>query len=127
MTSPMEPQMMAAFVLTLLLIIIGDAVTMALDIPVPGAVFGLLVMAALFAARGGPTPAMSRMFDLIIPHAPMLFVPAGAGVIANADLIAARWLPIVSVITLSTFVVLLVAGLTAQALVRMFCSRQSAS
>jgi holin-like protein len=111
--------MLAAFLLTFLLIVFGEAVTTALEIPVPGPVVGLLVLAVVFAAREGPTPAMSRMFDAIIPYAPMLFVPAGAGVIAHADAIAANWLPIISVITLGTFAVLLVTGLIVQALVRM--------
>jgi holin-like protein len=111
--------MISAFVLTLLLIVIGDAFTTALEIPVPGPVVGLLIVSVVFTARAGPTPAMSRMFDAIIPYAPMLFVPAGAGVIAHADAIAAKWLPIVSVITLGTFAVLLVTGLMVQALVRM--------
>jgi holin-like protein len=119
--------MLAAFLLTLLLIVFGEAVTTALEIPVPGPVVGLLVLAVVFAAREGPTPAMSRMFDAIIPYAPMLFVPAGAGVIAHADAIAANWLAIVSVITLGTFAVLLVTGLIVQALVRMLSARRKVS
>lgn len=107
-----------AFFLSLAVIILGDALTNIGELPIPGAIVGLLLMAAFFIWRGGPDPAMARMFDAVIPHAPILFVPAGAGVVAYLDVIANGFLAIVAVITLGTAATMLVAGLTMQFLLR---------
>ena len=108
--------MLPALALVLVTIAIGDLLTAMLAAPVPGSILGLVGAAAYFASRGGPTPAMSGMFDALIPYAPMLFVPAGAGFVANVDLIATSWLPIVAVITLGTTGALLATGFVAQLL-----------
>jgi holin-like protein len=111
-------EMIIAIAMTLTAIILGDAVTALLQIPVPGAIMGLLCAASYFVWRGSPHPAMARMFDAVIPHAPILFVPAGAGVVANLDVIAGGFLAIVSVITLGTVATLIVTGVAMQALLR---------
>ena len=108
--------MLPALAFVLASIAISDLITAALVVPVPGSVLGLIGAAIYFASRGGPTPAMSGMFDALIPYAPMLFVPAGAGVVANLDLIAASWAPIAAVITLGTAGALLATGFAAQLL-----------
>ena len=108
--------MITAIALTLAAIILGDAITALLQLPVPGAIVGLLCAAGYFVWRGSPDPAMARMFDAVIPHAPILFVPAGAGVVANLDVIAAGFLAIVSVITLGTIATMLVTGLAMQSM-----------
>lgn len=105
-----------ALALVLFSIAIGDVVTATVAVPVPGSIVGLIGATAYFASRGEPTPAMSGMFDALIPYAPMLFVPAGAGVVANFDVIAASWLPIAAVITLGTAGALLATGFAAQLL-----------
>lgn len=110
--------MIMAFALTLAAVILGDAVTGLLQLPVPGAIVGLLCAACLFAWRGAPDPATARIFDAMIPHAPIFFVPAGAGVVANLDVIAAGFLAIVSVITLGTVATMLVTGVALQSLLR---------
>ena len=112
--------MLVAFVLILGAVLVGDVLTITLGVPIPGSVLGLLAAAALFASRGGPTPSMSRIFDALIPYAPMLFVPAGAGVVANWGLVANGWLPIIAAATIGTGSALLVTGLTAKLLLRRF-------
>lgn len=113
-----ENSMIIAIALTLVAIILGDAITTLLQLPVPGAIMGLLCAAGYFLWRGSPDPAMEKLFDALIPHAPILFVPAGAGVVANLDVIAGGFLAIVAVITLGTVATLLATGLAMQFLLR---------
>lgn len=112
--------MLLTFVMVLVSIAIGETLTSALQIPIPGSIPGLLVAVAYFAWRGGPTEHMSRMFDVLIPFVPMLFVPAGAGLVAHIDLIAADWIAIISAVTLAATGGLLVTGATAQFLLKRF-------
>lgn len=110
--------MIPALALTLAAIVVGDAATSLLHLPVPGAIVALLCAATIFVWRGAPHPAMERMFDAVIPHAPILFVPAGAGVVANHDVIATGYQAIVLVVTLGTVATMIVTGLAMQSLLR---------
>ena len=94
--------MITAIALTLMAIILGDAITMLLQLPVPGAIVGLLCARATSSGAVRPDPAMARTVRCPDPHAPILFVPAGAGVVANLDVIAGGLLAIFAVITLGT-------------------------
>lgn len=118
--------MLPALALVLSSIAIGDLVTANFGLPIPGSILGLIVATAYFASRGGPPPAMTSMFDGLIPHAPMLFVPAGASVVANLELIAVSWVPIAAVITLGTAGALLATGVAAQLLLQQITPPQVA-
>jgi holin-like protein len=97
-------------------LIAGDVFVAASGLPVPGAVLGMLGLALVCTALPEATNGVSRLFDAIIPFAPMLFVPAAVGVIANVDALASAWLPIVSAVTLSTAASLLLTGVAFQIL-----------
>ncbi len=102
--------MLKALVLVISLLIVGDVMVAVTGLPVPGPVLGLLLLASINVARPGSTASVSKLFDSIIPFAPMLFVPAAVGVVANLDVISSAVLPIVSAVTLSTVAALLVTG-----------------
>jgi holin-like protein len=108
--------MLIAIVLVSSLLVAGDVLVAVTGIPVPGAVLGMLGLVLVCAGLPNSTADVSRLFDAIIPFAPMLFVPAAVGVIANVEAIASAWLPIVLAITLSTAASLLVTGLAFQIL-----------
>jgi len=102
----------AAIVLTLL--ICGDALVEGLNLPVPGAALGLVVLVAAFWARGGPDKGSEELFDFAAPHFPLFFVPAAVGIIANLDVLTFAWLQIATAIVAGTAVTLLVTGHIAQ-------------
>jgi holin-like protein len=110
----------------LALTVVGDTVAAWLAIPVPGAAIGMLMLASLFAVRGGADPASSRLFDAAAPHIPLFFIPAAVGVIASADLLARAWLPIAVAIVLGTALTLVTTGALAQLLLRGIAKRPSA-
>lgn len=117
--------MLPSLVLVLISIALGDLVTAALHVPIPGSVLGLVAAAAFFAWRGEPTSSMGSMFDLLIPHAPLLFVPAGAGLVAHFDLLASSWLPIVAATVLGTAGALVATGIAAQLLMQRFLQAET--
>lgn len=112
--------MLFAGVIVITLLIAGDVIVASLGIPVPGAVLALLALASLCATSRDAGVRIPKLFDAVIPHAPMLFVPAAVGVIANVPVIASAWMPIVSAITLSTAATLIVAGHALQMFLRLF-------
>ena len=110
--------MVRVLALVLALLFCGEAIAALLGVPIPGAALGLAALTAHLAIKGGPDPVMERVFDGVAPNAPLLFVPAAAGIVANLDLLALFWVQFVAAVVLGTGATLIVAGLCAQALLR---------
>jgi holin-like protein len=98
----------------------GNQLSRWLHTPVPGVVLGMAGLAAFIAFLRWRRPMselrVSRFFAPasrpLLRHLGLLFVPAGAGVMTQWDLIRAEWLPVVAGLLGSTL-----AGLLATALV----------
>jgi holin-like protein len=63
-------------------LVIGDLMARLSGLPIPGPVLGLAIMFADFAVQGQADAQVSAIFDRISAHFAVLFIPAGAGVIA---------------------------------------------
>jgi putative effector of murein hydrolase LrgA (UPF0299 family) len=70
--------MIESLALILLLAVVGDGITDALGLPVPGPAIGLLLLTLIFAARKAPDQGSAALFEAISPHFPLFFVPAAA-------------------------------------------------
>lgn len=110
----MNPRRAAHYLLGLLILLaflwMGDALTRALRLPLPGSVAGMLMMAGALRLRWIPERAVQPAAELLIRNMALLFVPAGVGVIAYAGLLRREWLPIAAAAGVSTVGVLLVVG-----------------
>ncbi|MDQ0392362.1 CidA/LrgA family protein [Labrys monachus] len=95
----------------------GDWLRAILHLPIPGAVLGMLLLAAGLALRGGeadasrsPSP-LDRTADALLANMGLLFVPAGTGILAQADLLRGEWRPVAIAVIGSTLVGLAVTAL----------------
>ena len=86
--------------------LVGEAVRDAFSLPIPGPVIGMFLLAAVLVIRGRRVdrvpPALEATADTLISHMGLLFVPAGVGIIAEADLLRQQWLPVVAAVVGST-------------------------
>lgn len=92
--------------------LVGEVVSQAFALPIPGPVVG---MALFFAALNLPQvrfPALRRTAQQLLAHLSLLFVPAGVGVMLHAHRVAEEWLPIAAALVLSTVLAIAVAALT---------------
>lgn len=110
--------MIRALALVLGLLFLGETLAFLIGVRIPGAALGLAALVVLLAIAGGPDAEMERLFDGVAPNAPLLFVPAAAGIVANLDLLALFWMQVAAAVVLGTAATVLVAGLCAQALLR---------
>ncbi|HMN86219.1 MAG TPA: CidA/LrgA family protein [Bauldia sp.] len=103
--------MIEALTFLLLAQLAGEAAVRALAVPVPGPVVGLILLALILAWRG--TPANLRDTSLgLLRNLSLLFVPAGVGVIRQADVLAEYWLALSVALVVSTLATLAVTALT---------------
>ena len=112
--------MLYAFLVLILLQLVGEAMREALGLPVPGMILGLLMLLGLLVWRGrrlGEQHAVPGELDAVArglhAHLGLLFVPAGAGVLAQAEVLAVQGTAILAAVVLSAAVTLGVAALLA--------------
>jgi holin-like protein len=108
--------------------LLGEALRGVFRLPVPGAVLGMLLLAAALIVRDRLEPSekrphvassdLDRTADALISHMGLLFVPAGVGVIAQAGLLKAEWLPILGGVLGSTLLGLVTTALVMHFMVR---------
>ena len=92
--------MIAAFLVLIACELVGEVVREAFSLPIPGPVIGMFCLAAILALRkdGPDAPAIPDALgdsaETLIGHMGLLFIPAGVGIISEAELLRAEWLPI---------------------------------
>lgn len=79
--------------------------------PMPGPMVGLSFMLLDFAINRKADPEVSQIFDGVSKHLAILFVPAGAGVIAHGGILSSGLIAITIAIVAGTLVTMLVTAL----------------
>jgi len=95
--------------------LIGELAREAFHLTLPGPVIGMFLLAAILVIRGGKRqrplpPDLEKTGEALIASMGLLFVPAGVGVVAEADLLRQEWLPIVVALCVSTILSTAVTG-----------------
>lgn len=114
--------MIGAITLLLVFQLLGEVLSRALSLPIPGPVIGMALLFAALAVRGGPATELRDTAQGLLQHLSLLFVPAGTGVMLHYQRLSDEWLPVVVSLLLSTA---LTIGLSA--LVLRFLIRRSAA
>jgi len=103
----------------------GEWVVVALDMPVPGPVLGmLLLVAGLLLLRCGVPEALRGVAENLLKHLALLFVPAGVGLMAHFDLLAREWLVLVVTLILSTAITMAFTGWVLSRLARRMAAEE---
>ena len=102
------------FGIILAFIFAGEGLRALLPFPVPASIYGLLFL--LTALKTGLLKAdrIANSADFLIEIMPLLFVPAGVGLLASWDALRPVLLPVVAVTFVSTAAVFGVTGIVAQ-------------
>jgi putative effector of murein hydrolase LrgA (UPF0299 family) len=97
---------------------LGDLMVDTLSLPVPGVVVGLLLLCSVLAFRGrwlgreeAIPAALNNVAKGLHDHLGLLFVPAGAGVVADADRLVTEGPALIAVLLLSTGAAIAVTSL----------------
>jgi holin-like protein len=103
--------------LTVLLIyqLVGEVVVISFGLAVPGPVVGMLLLFLTLLVRPRSEPTLGEVATPILRHLPLLFVPAGVGVIVHLRRIGDEWLPLGAALLLSTVITMAVTALVMSA------------
>jgi len=112
---------MALNFITLLLVcqLVGEVISVAFEIPIPGPVIGMALLFVALVVRGSLADGLKSTAGGLLDHLSLLFVPAGAGVMLHVSRIADEWQPIVAALIGSTIVTIAVTALVMRGLQRL--------
>ncbi len=100
--------MIAAFALLFVCQLVGEIAVRAGGLPIPGPVFGLVVLLLLVWRRGAISEDLDKVSGNLLRHLSLMFVPAGTGVMLHAVRLSDEALAIFVTIVGSTVATLLV-------------------
>jgi holin-like protein len=110
--------MLHTLAILLLFQCLGEGLVFALGLPVPGPVIGMLLLCALLLAK----PRLHALVDAgandLLRHLSLLFVPAGAGIVAAGANFSGQWPAIVGALVGGTLVTLAVTAAVLRFLTR---------
>ncbi len=112
--------------LTLILFcqLIGEIIVRMAELPIPGPVIGMVILFCGLALRQQMPSRLETVGGFLHRYLPLLFVPAGVGIITNLDLLIAFWAPFAGAIIIGTVTTIAVTALIMQLLNRRHLKHQ---
>ncbi len=106
--------------LTLILIcqLLGEIVARLARLPVPGPVIGMVILFCGLLLRRGIPEGLETSGGYLLRILPMLFVPAGVGIVTHLDVLRRSWAAFGGAVVVGTALTIAVTGLVMQLAVR---------
>ena len=98
--------------------LLGEALGRLIPLPIPAAVYGLVLLFAALCLKIVKVEQISKVSDFLLTILPILFVSPAVNLLESWGILAPHILPIVLIVVASTVLVFIVAGLISQALCR---------
>lgn len=96
----------------------GEFLNYLLPLPVPSGVYGLFILLALLCTGGIKLEDVELVGSFFLDIMPLMFIPAGVGLINSASDMKSILLPLIVITVVSTIFVMASTGRAAQYLIR---------
>lgn len=107
------------FTIILLITFIGEALYKLIPLPVPAGIYGMALMFAALCTKILPLDAVEETGDFLIEIMPVMFIPAGVGLMDSWVEMKTMLVPAVISVTIVTCIVMAAAGWGAQGVMRL--------
>ena len=105
----------------------GEVLKYFLPLPIPASIYGMVILFVLLQSGRLPLSAVRETGNLLIAVMPVMFIPAGVGLMASWDILCPLLVP-VAVITVAVLIVVMAAsGLVAQHILLQSHQKEGAS
>lgn len=98
--------------------VIGEFLNVLLPFPVPSGVYGLFILLAVLCLRLVKLEDVEEPGGFFLDTMPLMFIPAGVGLINSWDVMKAVLVPLTVITAVSTVFVMAVTARTAQRMIR---------
>ncbi|WP_010278233.1 CidA/LrgA family protein [Paenibacillus senegalensis] len=103
---------------------IGEGFRLALHLPVPGSIIGMLLLWALLMLKWIPVHWIAPGATFVQRFMPFIFIPATVGVMQFGATFAGKGMLLVACIIVSTLITMAVSGATSQSLAKRLTSER---
>ncbi len=106
------------FMIILLISFLGEVLKEVLPLPVPASVWGLILMLAALRTGMIKLSQVSDAAAFLIEIMPVMFIPAGVGLLNAWGVLKPIWIPVSLITILTTIIVMAVTGKVTQAVIQ---------
>ncbi len=107
------------FLIILLVSFLGELFNLLLPLPIPGSVWGMLLLYLALLTGIIKLPSVKETGKFLVEIMPILFVPAGVGLLNSWGILQPMLLPIAVALVVNTVLVMVVSGRVTQAVMRL--------
>ena len=97
---------------------LGELLNHIIPLPIPGSIYGLILMFAGLCTGIIPLKAVRRVSRFLIGLMPVMFIPPAVGLMESWGILKNMVVPVVVIMVVSTFAVMGVTGIVTQAAIR---------
>ena len=105
------------FSIILLISVIGELLKTFLPLPVPASVYGLIIMLVALLTGILKLDQVKGAADFLVEIMPVMFVPAGVGLLNAWGVLQPIWVPVVMITVITTVIVMVVTGRVTQTVI----------
>lgn len=107
------------FLIILLISFLGEVLKIVLPLPIPASIYGLVLMFAALELKIIRLDSVRETGKFLIEIMPMMFIPAGVGLLEAWGKLRPVILPVIVTVAVSTVVVMGISGRVTQSVIRM--------
>ena len=111
-------QYIKQLLIILLVSFIGELLNYFIPLPIPGSIYGMVLMFILLCTGIIKLSQIKDVSKLLIDIMPMLFIPSAVGIMAQFDQLKNIWIQVIVITIVTTVITMAVTGLTSQAIIR---------
>ena len=106
------------FWIILLFCALGEGLRVLIPLPIPASVYGLILLLAALLTGIMKLERVEETADFLVEIMPVMFIPAGVGLLTAWGALKPIWLPVVVITILTTVIVMVVTGRVTQFVIR---------
>lgn len=106
------------FAIILFISLLGELLRILIPLPIPASVYGLVLMLVALTTGMLKVHQVKAAADFLIEIMPVMFIPAGVGLLDSWPALQPVWIPVVLITLLTTIIVMAVTGQVAQKIIR---------
>lgn len=105
------------FAIILFISLLGELFRVLIPLPIPASVYGLVLMLLALITGILKVHQVKEASALLIEIMPVMFIPAGVGLLESWPALRPVWIPVVLITILTTVLVMVVTGRVAQRMI----------
>lgn len=106
--------MLSSITIIILCQLLGETIVFLSGMPIPGAVVGMVILFFWLVIKRDISISLERVSGILHRYLALLFVPAGVGIINNADFLRQWWAPFTASIIAGTVITIAITAVVMQ-------------